>query len=409
MLSLQRVAGNSAVNGLLTVQRAPTWYRGEAAGVPRASPGGSIHDLGDGLYLTDSLAAAQGYGDLRAGKAGKGYVVGRAFDQRLLGKTLDLTADPRWVEFMSRPPPVASMGSSWRAYASLGTEQYWGSVKAFLHENKIDLAEYDSVIAEDLIRNPGAKQLCIRNPAIAEKIDDMLERVPEPPVEPRPATPGTGGRTTPGEPTSGNAGEAPGLAEGPAEASMAGEGMGIEEMALVGESVISDLMGGLLFAAALEILLAFLPQQAQPADEATQGWLGDPRWDPRRQRQEAWAAVTPDIVAELIRRGVGRQPSGEFAGLVQQTKGGRVIYANILLWIVAPRLREPAIPVADRDPWEKHEEMRLIGVVLSTSDLSTREPLMLSEGSFTFRMISIRIYDPNALAPELLANQPQTV
>jgi hypothetical protein len=409
MFSLQRVVGNSAVNGLLTVQRTPTWYRGEAAGVPRASPGGSIHDLGDGLYLTDSRAAAQGYGDLRAGKAGQGYVVGRGFDQRLLGKTLDLTADPRWAEFMSRPSPVASMGSNWRVYASRGTEQYWGTLQEFLHENKIDLADYDSVIGEDLIRNPGAKQLCIRNPAIAERIDDMLERVPEPPVKPGPTTPGTGGRGKPGEPTPGNAGEAPSMGEGPVEAIEAGEGMGIEEMALAGESAISELMGGLLFAATLELLLAFLPQEAQPADEATQDWLGDPRWSPRRQRQEAWAAVTPDIVAELIRRGVGRRPSGEFAGVVQQTKGGRVIYANILLWIVASRLREPAMPVANQDPWEKHEEMRLIGIVLSTSDLSTREPLVLSEGSFTFRMISIRIYDPNALAPELLTKQPETV
>jgi len=36
-----------------------TWFRGEAVGGPVSTPGGSIHDFGDGMYLTSRLDVAQ--------------------------------------------------------------------------------------------------------------------------------------------------------------------------------------------------------------------------------------------------------------------------------------------------------------------------------------------------------------
>ncbi len=176
VLALQRRAGNRAVKQI--VARTPeTWYRGEAPGVPRARIGGSVHDLTDGLYFTDSAQAAQGYADLRAGKAGGGNALEVTFERRSLGKVLDLPAMPAWEQFLAGKPPVASMGRTWREYMARGTEPYNGGFRTFLDQQKLTLADYDAIVAEDLIRNPGARQLVIVNEKVAERIDDRLVRV----------------------------------------------------------------------------------------------------------------------------------------------------------------------------------------------------------------------------------------
>ena len=174
-LALASTLGNRALGRLLA--RAPkreTWYRGEAPGVHRAKIGGAVHDLTDGLYLIDDQAAAQRYGDLRAAKPGGGYVVSATIDRRMLGKVLDLPVDPRWRQFVARKPPVASMGKTWAAYMAKGTELYNDAFRLFLAESRIDLKQYDAIIAEDFIRNPNARQLVIVNEKIAERIDDRL-------------------------------------------------------------------------------------------------------------------------------------------------------------------------------------------------------------------------------------------
>jgi DNA replication initiation complex subunit (GINS family) len=176
VLALQRLAGNRAVKQI--VARTPErWYRGEAPGVARARIGGSVHDLTDGLYFTDSAQAAQGYADLRAGKTGGGNALEVTFERRSLGKVLDLPAMPAWEQFLAGKPPVASMGRTWREYMARGTEPYNGGFRTFLDQQKLTLADYDAIVAEDLIRNPGARQLVIVNEKVAERIDDRLVRV----------------------------------------------------------------------------------------------------------------------------------------------------------------------------------------------------------------------------------------
>jgi hypothetical protein len=206
VLALQRQVGNRATVRILA--RAPeTWYRGEAPSVGRAKIGGSVHDLTDGLYFIDSAQAAQGYADLRAGKPGGGNTLAATFDRRLLGKVLDLPADPRWARFLASKPPVASMGETWGHYMARGTELYNNGFHEFLRQNKLQLSQYDAIIAEDLIRNPKARQLVIVNEKIAERIDDMLTRVdiPSVPIKPPPARPAP---TSP--PPSAKSGSAPG-------------------------------------------------------------------------------------------------------------------------------------------------------------------------------------------------------
>jgi uncharacterized protein DUF4157 len=193
--------------------------------------------------------------------------------------------------------------------------------------------------------------------------------------------------------------------------------MQIEEMAGLGEDIFGAVVGGFFVGPALlDLPIALiLPEEPREADDATKGWLGDPRWSPQRQQEEAWLALSAQIELELVRRGVGRHPSGELASVVRQTKGGRTIYANISIEIMPPVLREPAMPVANQDPWKVHEEMHLIGLYLSTTNLSTKEPLKLSaaneadERKGVPRVISVRVYDPNAIATELLTNAPETV
>jgi hypothetical protein len=184
------------------VARAPeTWYRGEAPGVSRARIGGSVHDLTDGLYFTDSAQAAQGYADLRAGKAGGGNALEVTFERRSLGKVLDLPAMPAWEQFLASKPPVASMGQTWREYMARGTEPYNGGFRTFLDQQKLRLADYDAIVAEDLIRNPGARQLVIVNEKVAERIDDRLVRVAGSGTAPPATTP-----VTPHTPSGGGSG-----------------------------------------------------------------------------------------------------------------------------------------------------------------------------------------------------------
>src|SRR5262245_47090783 len=91
-----------------------TWYRGEGAGVEPGKPGGALHDLGDGLYFTDTEDVAWQYAKIRA----PGYKEYRVWqvtvDRQTLGRVLDLTTDPRWVKFMGEPMAPGSTNPNLR-------------------------------------------------------------------------------------------------------------------------------------------------------------------------------------------------------------------------------------------------------------------------------------------------------
>ena len=520
VVQMQRQVGNRAT--ALILARAPeTWYRGEAPGVPRAKLGGSVHDLTDGLYFTDSAQAAQGYGDLRAGATGGGNTLGATFDRRILGKVLDLPANPQWARFLASKPPVSSMGSTWGEYMGRSTELYNNGFHEFLRQNKLQLTQYDAIIAEDLIRNPNAKQLVIVNEMIAERVDDMLARVDVPkapkapgpgpaPVSPRaqgahgevaPGTQGSktvsgggGGTLAPvspraqgahGEVAPGTQGSktvsgggggtlapvspraqgahgevAPGTqgsktvsgggggtlapvsprAQGAhgevapgtqgsktvsggggtppsgggtvaelekdltnavrTEEAVEGLGIGTAAAVTVGESVISSLIANLALQAALEIILfAILPGQNEDYVEP-------------KLVQEAFEHAIPKILTQLALRGVGEHPSGEFAQLLERTKGGQSIYANALVSILPPVLRT-GIPVAGQEVYEKKTEVTVLWVSLSTTSSATKEPLRLTidrgEREGPLRVLSFRVYNPDAIATELLVKKPEVV
>lgn len=58
-----------AVAGGLLIAR-EKWWRGAGAGVAPSTPGGALHDLGDGVYLSNDRAVAETYARTRAGPTG---------------------------------------------------------------------------------------------------------------------------------------------------------------------------------------------------------------------------------------------------------------------------------------------------------------------------------------------------
>lgn len=141
------------------------WYRGEGAGVPPSKPGGDLHDLGDGLYLTDTEDVAWQYARLRA-PGYKEYRVWQAnVSPQTLGRVLDLTTDSRWTNFMREPMVPGSRNpqlmKSRLNFLTIKNELYGQFFKEFLRSNKIDIKSYDAVIGPEYVR--GGKQLCILN------------------------------------------------------------------------------------------------------------------------------------------------------------------------------------------------------------------------------------------------------
>ncbi len=133
-----------------------TWYRGEGVGVPRATGGSTApHDLGDGMYLSDSQSAAKKYAELRAPEASKQRVYSVAIDSKGL-RILDLTKDPRWDKFMK---PAAPGLPSQVDLIKQANENYGRAFQNFARAEKIDLSKYDAVVGHDYVR--GGKQMSI--------------------------------------------------------------------------------------------------------------------------------------------------------------------------------------------------------------------------------------------------------
>jgi hypothetical protein len=133
------------------------WYRGEAEGVTPSRPGGgSIHDLGEGVYFTSDREVAKTYADTRA----KDHrAASRAYAATIdLGKmrVLDLTKDARWNAYLkSQPVPPLTVEQLIRQ----ANENYGRFFEAFRNQHKINLNQYDAVIGPEFVR--GGKQLCI--------------------------------------------------------------------------------------------------------------------------------------------------------------------------------------------------------------------------------------------------------
>lgn len=125
------------------------WFRGEAVGVAPAKPGGTPpHDLSEGLYLTDNKASALQYAELRTADPAARRVFSVKIDLSSL-RVLDLRTDPRWQKDLKMLEP-SLQGAN---------ENYGRAFDNFIRANKIDLREYDVVIARDYVR--GGHQMCV--------------------------------------------------------------------------------------------------------------------------------------------------------------------------------------------------------------------------------------------------------
>jgi len=134
------------------------WFRGEAAGVAPAKPGGHLHDLGDGLYLTDTEDVAWMYAKARTSDHADYRIWELSVDRSTLGKVLDLTTDSRWVKFITKNEPML-LNKSREFYIRRQNELYSQYFNEFLKNHNIDIAQYDAVIGPEYVR--GGKQLCI--------------------------------------------------------------------------------------------------------------------------------------------------------------------------------------------------------------------------------------------------------
>ena len=127
------------------------WYRGEAIDVAPATPGSTPpHDLGDGMYLTDSEASAHAYAELRTTNPANRRVFSVQVDRAGL-RVLDLTTDARWQQHVQPVEPILKTGTA--------NENYGRTFESFVRVNKIDLNQYDAIIGHDYVR--GGKQMCI--------------------------------------------------------------------------------------------------------------------------------------------------------------------------------------------------------------------------------------------------------
>ena len=178
--ALQETAGNRAVVRLVAASQhgrklaRETWWRGAGEGVAPSSPGGAVHDFGDGLYLTNEEAVARRYAALRAGEKTTPQLFKIDLERGALGRVLDLTKDARWTEFMRRP--AFPGGPTQRSLIEMANENYWSFFRAFLAENKLTLADFDAVIGPEFVR--GATQICIRNPELQAQFRANMVPVP---------------------------------------------------------------------------------------------------------------------------------------------------------------------------------------------------------------------------------------
>jgi hypothetical protein len=178
------------------IRRAPeTWYRGEAIGVPPAKPGAWLHDLGEGLYLTDSAEVAERYALLR-GKENNAAprVLSVSVERSELGRVLDLNKDARWQKLIKQRIGNMTFEDTLKI-----SENYARAFEGFLQHEGIERGQYDAVIGREYVR--GGNQLCVWNDDVAKQIR----------VRANPVTPAAeiGARTTTAKGAASESGHAP--------------------------------------------------------------------------------------------------------------------------------------------------------------------------------------------------------
>ena len=136
-----------------------TWYRGEGVGVPPSKPGGSLHDFGDGVYLTDRVDVADVYATRRTTTPDGKRVWAVSLARPSLGRVLDLSADARWQQFMNDTSDRMLLGKSRLDYLKIKQENYGQFFREFARKYKINVDSYDAVIGPEY--NLGGRQLCI--------------------------------------------------------------------------------------------------------------------------------------------------------------------------------------------------------------------------------------------------------
>lgn len=153
--------GPTAVLGLVE----ESWYHGYADH-PDAKPiadGRAVHDLGDGLYFSDHLDVANVYAGRRAkdvGDLSAQRVVERTFDPDKLGRVLDLTKEPEFMDVFN----VVSTG------IKVSGEPYRNILNGFLRKKGLTLESFDFVIGPEGAL--GGRQICVRNLDLSRQIWD---------------------------------------------------------------------------------------------------------------------------------------------------------------------------------------------------------------------------------------------
>jgi hypothetical protein len=141
-----------------------SWFRGQAElakpsqdsapGVP-----GVRHDLGEGVYFADSFGVAEEYAEIRALDSNSaGEVLSGTLDPEQLGRVLDLTKDPRFMEHFE---------SARRSMAVVG-ERYRNIVDHVLARTGRRLEDFDVIIGPEGLR--GGRQLCVRDKVVAARL-----------------------------------------------------------------------------------------------------------------------------------------------------------------------------------------------------------------------------------------------
>ena len=160
-----RLPPGALASGQPRVRRAPeTWFRGEAIGVPPARPGAWLHDLGEGLYLTDSAEVAERYAVLRGKENNAAHrVVSVSVERRELGRVLDLNKDARWQKLIKQRIGNITFEDTLKI-----SENYARAFEGFLQHEGIERGQYDAVIGREYVR--GGNQLCVWNDDVAKQI-----------------------------------------------------------------------------------------------------------------------------------------------------------------------------------------------------------------------------------------------
>ncbi len=141
------------------------WYRGQSSAAGQTS-GAAVggHDLGDGVYYTNEPKVAEQYADTRVAKSGgTKSVVQVTVTPGELGRVLDLTKDARWQRFLDTPQVPGRADLTPRSLISQANQNYPRFFEGFIKQHKINLDQYDVILAEEFVRKPTSTQMCVRN------------------------------------------------------------------------------------------------------------------------------------------------------------------------------------------------------------------------------------------------------